>query len=149
MAPQSSLRASDADRDAVVERLRRAAVEGRLQPEELEERLHAALRARTYGDLKRVLRDLPTTRMAWERQSAVAMPAASTVLAVAMRVGLMLAIMAVVLVVAAAMAAWWILWAVVCFALCGRRFSGARLGARSPWDRRATRRQRRRVAQFR
>ena len=50
MAQPSYLRASDADRDAVAERLRRAAVEGRLQPEELEERLHAALRARTYGD---------------------------------------------------------------------------------------------------
>ena len=47
MAEPSHLRASDADRDAVAERLRRAAAEGRLEPEELEERLHTALRART------------------------------------------------------------------------------------------------------
>ena len=56
MARQSSLRASDADRDAVAERLRQAAVEGRLDADELEQRVHTALRARTYGDLERLLR---------------------------------------------------------------------------------------------
>ena len=62
MARQSSLRASDADRDAVAERLRQAAVEGRLDPDELEQRLHIALRARTYGELDRLLGDLPANR---------------------------------------------------------------------------------------
>lgn len=135
MAPHSALRASDADRDAVAERLRHAAVEGRLEPDELEERLHAALRARTYGDLQRLLTDVPAKPMAWERRRAEAMPATRTALAVAMRVVLTLAVVAVVLIVAAVMTAWWILWAVVWFGLCGRRFSSARLGARSPWDR--------------
>ncbi len=51
MARHTSLRASDADRDAVAERLRQAAIEGRLEPDELEQRLHTALRAKTYGDL--------------------------------------------------------------------------------------------------
>jgi Flp pilus assembly protein TadB len=55
-----SLRASDADRDAVTDRLRDAAGEGRLEPEELEERVHAALRARTYGELGRLVVDLPS-----------------------------------------------------------------------------------------
>jgi len=55
-----SLRASDADRDAVTDRLRDAAGEGRLEPEELEERVHAALRARTYGELGRLVADLPS-----------------------------------------------------------------------------------------
>ena len=61
-----SLRASDADRDAVTDRLREAAGEGRLEPEELEERVHAALRARTYGELGRLVADLPSDReTAW------------------------------------------------------------------------------------
>jgi hypothetical protein len=135
MTPHSSLRASDADRDAVAERLRHAAVEGRLEPDELEQRLHAALRARTYGDLQRLLTDLPAKPIAWERRRPEAVPAARTALAVAMRVVLTLAVVAVALTVAAMMAAWWILWAVVWFALCGRRCAIARLGGRSPWDR--------------
>ena len=135
MAPHSALRASDADRDAVAERLRHAAVEGRLEPDELEERLHAALRAGTYGDLQRLLTDLPAKPMAWERHRAEAMPAARTALAVAMRVVLTLALVAIVVTVAALMTAWWILWVVVWFGLCGRRSSVARLGARPPWDR--------------
>lgn len=135
MASHSSLRASDADRDAVAERLRSAAVEGRLEPDELEERLHAALRARTYGDLRRLLTDLPAKPMGWERRRDEAMPALSTALAVALRVVVALAVVAVVLIVAAVMAAWWILWAVVWFGLCGRRFSSVRICARWPWDR--------------
>jgi Domain of unknown function (DUF1707) len=53
------LRASHDDRDEVVERLRVAAGDGRLTPEELDERLESALTARTYGDLEKVLVDLP------------------------------------------------------------------------------------------
>ena len=51
MATSSSLRVSDADREAAAERLRHAAVEGWLEPDELEERLHAALRARITAEL--------------------------------------------------------------------------------------------------
>jgi hypothetical protein len=135
MASHVSLRASDADREAVAERLRHAAVEGRLEPDELEERLHAALRARTYGDLRRLLTDLPGKPMAWERRRAEAVPAARIALAVAIWVVLALAVVAVVLILAALMAAWWILCAVVWFGLCGRRSYTARLGARWPRDR--------------
>jgi hypothetical protein len=130
MASPSSLRASDADREAVAERLRHAAVEGRLEPDELEERLHTALRARTYGDLRRLLADLPSKPMAWERRPPEAMPAARTALAVAMRVAVTLAVVVIVLVVAAVMAAWWMLWALVWFALWGRRSCTGRIGAR-------------------
>jgi hypothetical protein len=133
MAPHSSLRASDADRDAVAERLREAAVEGRLEPDELEERLHAALRARTYGDLHRLLTDLPAKPTAWERHGTQVMPAARTALAVALRVLLAVAVVAVVLVVAAVMATWWVLWALVWFGLCGRRCATNRLGAGIAW----------------
>ena len=133
MAPHSSLRASDADRDAVAEHLRGAAVEGRLEPDELEERLHAALRARTYGDLQRLLTDLPATPIARERHGTRVMPAARAALAVALRVLLTLAVVAVVLLLAAAMATWWVLWALVWFGLCGRRCSTNRLGAGFAW----------------
>ena len=135
MASHVSLRASDADREAAAERLRHAAIEGRLEPDELEERLHAALRARTYGDLGPLFADLPAKPMVWERRRAAAGPVARTALAVAIRVALTLAVVVVVLTVAAVMAAWWILWAVAWFGLCGRRSRSARLGARRRWDR--------------
>jgi Domain of unknown function (DUF1707) len=54
-----ALRVADADRERVVERLRRAAGEGRLGPEELEQRLEAAFSARTWGDLTPLVVDLP------------------------------------------------------------------------------------------
>jgi len=135
MASHSSIRASDADREAVAERLRHAAVEGRLEPDELEERLHAALRARTYGDLRRLHSDLPTKPTAWERRRTDVTPAARVALVVAMRVAMALAVVIVVLVVAAVMAAWWVLWALVWLGLWGRRSCSARLGARTRWDR--------------
>ncbi|GAA2255476.1 hypothetical protein GCM10010145_24570 [Streptomyces ruber] len=53
------LRASDADRDQVVERLRDALAEGRLDMQEFEERLEATYAARTYGELAPITRDLP------------------------------------------------------------------------------------------
>jgi hypothetical protein len=57
-----SLRASDADRDEVVDRLRVAATEGRLAAEELDVRVHAALTALTYAELEATVRDLPSPR---------------------------------------------------------------------------------------
>ncbi|WP_190182620.1 DUF1707 SHOCT-like domain-containing protein [Streptomyces cirratus] len=53
------LRASDADRERVVERLRDAVAEGRLDMEEFEERLDAAYKSRTYAELEPLTRDLP------------------------------------------------------------------------------------------
>jgi hypothetical protein len=47
------------DRDRVVELLRVAAGDGRLTPEELDERLEAALTARTYSELAVLTTDLP------------------------------------------------------------------------------------------
>jgi len=54
-----TLRASHADRDLVVEQLRVAAGDGRLSPEELDERLELALTARTYAELAALVADLP------------------------------------------------------------------------------------------
>lgn len=61
MEPQPDLRASDADRDAAVERLARAASDGRLTLEEYTERSGRALESRTLGDLRTLTRDLPDT----------------------------------------------------------------------------------------
>jgi hypothetical protein len=52
-------RASDAEREAVVERLRGAAAEGRLSLDELAERLEAAFNAVTHTDLEPLAADLP------------------------------------------------------------------------------------------
>jgi hypothetical protein len=57
-----ALRASDAEREAAAERLRRAGGEGRLVPEELEERLGVAFSARTREELDAVVADLPAPR---------------------------------------------------------------------------------------
>lgn len=57
--PLPELRASDADRDRVVERLRDAVAEGRLDMEEFEERLEAAYKSRTYAQLEPLTADLP------------------------------------------------------------------------------------------
>ncbi|WP_323145267.1 DUF1707 domain-containing protein [Streptomyces sp. NBC_01565] len=54
-----ALRASDADRERVVERLRDAVAEGRLDMEEFQERLEAAYASRTYAELEPLTRDLP------------------------------------------------------------------------------------------
>jgi hypothetical protein len=59
MATPPTQRASDAERDTVAERLRDAAADGRLEPDELEERLSAAYGARTHGELTRLTEDLP------------------------------------------------------------------------------------------
>jgi hypothetical protein len=59
VASRDDLRASHEDRDRVAEVLRVAAGDGRLSAEELDERLEAALTARTYGELAAAIRDLP------------------------------------------------------------------------------------------
>lgn len=58
----SQLRISDADRHQVAEVLRQAAGEGRLEIDELDERLEATYAARTYADLVPITQDLPAPR---------------------------------------------------------------------------------------
>ncbi|WP_443071485.1 DUF1707 SHOCT-like domain-containing protein [Streptomyces sp. NBC_01465] len=53
------MRASDAERERVAESLREAVAEGRLDMEEFENRLDAAYKARTHGELEPLVRDLP------------------------------------------------------------------------------------------
>ncbi|MEV5550979.1 DUF1707 domain-containing protein [Streptomyces sp. NPDC052309] len=70
------LRASDADRERVAEVLRDALAEGRLDMSEFEERLDATYRARTYGELAPITRDLPDAGAA-ARVSMTKEPAAT------------------------------------------------------------------------
>ena len=58
-AVDRELRASYEDRDKVAEQLRVAAGDGRLTADELDQRLEAALTARTYGELAALTADLP------------------------------------------------------------------------------------------
>ncbi|WP_037569870.1 DUF1707 SHOCT-like domain-containing protein [Phaeacidiphilus oryzae] len=64
---EAGLRAAHADREAVAERLREAAGDGRLTMEEFEERLERALTAKTYGELEPLVADLPETATAPRR----------------------------------------------------------------------------------
>jgi hypothetical protein len=59
MSDPADLRASDAERERTVARLRGAAAEGRLSVEELDERSARAYDARTHGELETLLADLP------------------------------------------------------------------------------------------
>jgi hypothetical protein len=118
MARYAALRASDADRDAVSERLRTAAVEGRLDPDELDQRLHIALRARTYGELEQLVDDLPVAPGPWSRHPRWRARSAT---GLAVRVLGLVVVAAVVVAVMVLAAAWWIFWVAVWFAMCGRR----------------------------
>jgi hypothetical protein len=72
MDRREELRAADADREVVAQRLREAVDEGRLDLYEYDERLGQAYAAKTYGELDRLLADLPGPAPA---QSAPVQPA--------------------------------------------------------------------------
>ena len=57
------LRASDAERQAIADRLNAAVGEGRLTLEEFSDRVGSAYAARTHGELERLVTDLPAGRV--------------------------------------------------------------------------------------
>jgi hypothetical protein len=61
MVDQLTVRASDRDRQQVVDRLRSALEDGRLTMDEYVDRMEAAYRAVTYGDLSPLCADLPAS----------------------------------------------------------------------------------------
>ena len=79
---REDLRAADVDREFVVERLKGALDEGRLSLSEYDERLQQTYSARTYGDLDRLLADLPVQGHAQLVPAPPTSPAASTAPAV-------------------------------------------------------------------
>ncbi len=74
MDDHQKMRASDADRQQVIERLRVALDEGRLKMDEYLDRMGRASEAVTYGDLTPLLTDLPEAGLA-RPASAVPVPA--------------------------------------------------------------------------
>jgi hypothetical protein len=130
VARRASLRASDADRDATAERLRRATVEGRLLAEELDERLGTVFAARTYGELDAVVADLPGPRSPQRRRPQAikqrplthwVVPAIALMLVFPIIVALTVAAMVFVV---TGVAAGWVFWLVIgwCFFGARRRF---------------------------
>lgn len=120
-AADRDLLASDAEREHVVDQLRRHAADGRLTMDEFEQRVAEALGARTRGDLGPVLRDLPpltperppaAPRSLRDRLSDVPVPSGRTL------VTLLAVTFAVVMVL---QGAWWIVFPLMgVFGGCGR-----------------------------
>jgi Domain of unknown function (DUF1707) len=54
-----AVRASDADREQIGERLRRHHAEGRLDAEEFQDRIDRCYQAKTIGELRQLVNDLP------------------------------------------------------------------------------------------
>jgi DUF1707 SHOCT-like domain/Bacteriocin-protection, YdeI or OmpD-Associated len=95
MDDRQHMRASDADRQEVVDRLRDALAEGRLKMDEYDERMGLAYEAVTYGDLAALSADLPqagpparpeAAPPAPGRQAAVARPGVIADLPAALKV---------------------------------------------------------------
>jgi hypothetical protein len=78
MAESGHLRAADADRQAVADRLRAALDEGRIDFHEYDGRLREAYAAKTYGELDRLIDDLPGTAPIARSALAPAAPPASS-----------------------------------------------------------------------
>lgn len=57
-----NVRAADADRDEIGERLRRHHAEGRIDSEEFQERIDRCYQAKTLGELRALVNDLPRER---------------------------------------------------------------------------------------
>jgi hypothetical protein len=138
MAVRAALRASDADRDHVAERLRKAAGEGRLRTEELEQRLENALSARTYGELDALLRDLPGRALSTAPRRSRDLVGRTLGITLGLALGVAVAI--AVLFVVTGVFAGWLLWVLAGWFLLGRRRAGrcghprrARLGGSGHW----------------
>ncbi|MEH1167946.1 DUF1707 domain-containing protein [Micromonospora sp. CPCC 205539] len=81
MDGRDGMRAADADREAVADRLRTALGEGRLDLHEYDERLQRAYAARTYAELDALLGDLPPVAPAQRSTVAPVTPPGSGTLA--------------------------------------------------------------------
>jgi hypothetical protein len=130
---RGSLRASDAERDAVVARLHRAATEGRIGSDELEHRVSVALKACTYGELDAVVADLPTAPRQRSRSRHPAAPAARwAARSVRANPMLLLIILPVMAVTFAVLIAATVLWAVIVVVamVLGHRGGGPWIAAR-------------------
>jgi hypothetical protein len=74
MAAGYEIRVSDAEREAAASELREHFASGRLDQEELDERLSRALTAKTRGDLNALFTDLPANGHSWANAGAPSGP---------------------------------------------------------------------------
>lgn len=65
-----NLRAADTDRDAVADTLREQHLAGRIDTDELQERIDRCYAAKTYADLDNLLEDLPAEEQRAPEQTA-------------------------------------------------------------------------------
>jgi hypothetical protein len=135
---EGQLRVGDAEREGALSALREHFAQGRLDAAELEERITAALIARTRSDLARLFFDLPGERRAWppppRRSSHRPLRLAGRVLGAAtvsaLLVGLIVAFLLTVLFVTAVTFGGF-LWIIVFWWLLARGFGrGCRSRAR-------------------
>jgi hypothetical protein len=68
-APDPDLRAADADRERIAERLRVSHAEGRLDIAEFQQRLEHCYEAKTLGELRELVKDLPRQDEEGKRRS--------------------------------------------------------------------------------
>jgi hypothetical protein len=68
--PDPNLRAADADRERIGERLRKSHAEGRLDMAEFQERLERCYEAKTLGELRELVRDLPRQNQQVDRPTS-------------------------------------------------------------------------------
>jgi hypothetical protein len=125
--PSAQMKASDADRDAVVSDLSEHFQAGRLTAGEFEHRTGRALAARTWGELRDLLHDLPASP-AGPRVAATAatgapaqrLPGRAVLVPVAVLAGIAIA---VAMPAGTAHARWGILWLVLPVLLIARRMT--------------------------
>lgn len=126
---RGALRASDADRDATVDRLHRAATEGRIGSDELEQRVSVALKARTYAELDATVADLPSQPRKASRSRHPAVPVARwTVRSIRANPMLLLVLLPGVALTFALLVAVTLIWAVLVVVAMVLSHSG-----RGPW----------------
>jgi DUF1707 SHOCT-like domain len=120
------IKASDADRDAVVAALSEHFQAGRLTTEELEERTGQALAARTLGQLDELTTDLPAPqRAALPVPDAPQRPGYLVLMPLVVPVAV-LAILAVVLATSTGIHGWGVWWVIPAALLIARRLAGRR-----------------------
>ena len=122
--PSPQMKASDADRDAVLSDLSEHFQAGRLDAEEFQDRSGRALAARTWGELRDLLQDLP----AGPRVPATASPSVPPQRALGRTALVPVAVLAVIgiavtLSVGHAHARWGILWLLFPILLMARRMT--------------------------
>lgn len=88
------IRASDADREATADRLRRHHTEGRIDSEEFQERIDRCYQAKTLGDLDQLVDDLPREaggrrprRLYWRLWPVPLIPVALVIIAISAAAG--------------------------------------------------------------